>query len=461
MEIRDPIHGFIEYDEIEEKIINTKVFQRLRNIKQLALANYVYPGALHTRFDHSIGVMHLAGKIAKIFYPDKKDESKVKTIRLAGLLHDIGHGPFSHVSEQLLDDITKNLDKLKEEYKAENAHELMSILIIKNNNEINDILDDETIYNIIKLIQKSQEGFLDKDIVSGPLDADKLDYLLRDSYFCGVTYGVFDKDKLIESMVKIPLSTKENSIGINEEGIYSLEQFLLAYYHMKMQVYYHRVRRIADAMLIRGINYAIKENVNGIKKLFTIEDNPEFLDKYVKYNDFLIVNELKQRGNITKYYFERLNNRNLFKEIHALELTKEELGVDGVGFVNIFLKIKNINEIGLLKISESISSLLQKKYGLNIKAELIIIDIQTFTNPTFKSPGIKIDTKTISVLTKDGNREEFNELSVVFKNPSIEPERNWLYVYAPIDELNRDVKENLKKELTSHIKSILLNILRG
>ena len=99
-EIRDPVYGFIQRFELEEKIIDSSVFQRLRGIKQLALANLVYPGALHTRFEHSLGVMHVAGKLSERLIDD--DETK-RLIRLAALLHDIGHGPFSHVSENILD----------------------------------------------------------------------------------------------------------------------------------------------------------------------------------------------------------------------------------------------------------------------------------------------------------------------------------------------------------------------
>jgi hypothetical protein len=279
--IRDPIHGFIEYNELEEKIINTRVFQRLRNIKQLAFAHYVYPGALHTRFDHSLGVIHLANKMAKRLFTGEGYRERIETIRLAGLLHDIGHGPFSHVSEQLLEENTSNLDDLKKEYKAANAHELMSILIIQYHDEIDDILNDKSIKEgVIQLIKESEnsEGFLEKDIVSGPLDADKLDYILRDSYFAGVKYGVFDIEKLIESMVPIPISSTEKRVGIREEGVFALEQFLLANYHMKMQVYYHSIRRIADAMLIRGINLAIEDGAEEIRELFSTRLCPFLLN---------------------------------------------------------------------------------------------------------------------------------------------------------------------------------------
>jgi len=105
MEVRDPIHGLIDYSDTEEKIINSQMFQRLRGIKQLALASFVYPGAHHTRFEHSLGAMHLAGKVGESL---NLSNEQTKILRLAGLLHDIGHGPFSHVSEQIIE---KYVDK--------------------------------------------------------------------------------------------------------------------------------------------------------------------------------------------------------------------------------------------------------------------------------------------------------------------------------------------------------------
>ncbi|MFZ3058403.1 MAG: HD domain-containing protein [Candidatus Methanoperedens sp.] len=126
MEVRDPIHGLIDYSDIEEKIINIEMFQRLRGIKQLAFASLVYPGAHHTRFEHSLGAMHLAGKVGENL---NLSDEQTKILRLAGLLHDIGHGPFSHVSEQIIE---KYVDKsILNKYKAKNVQEMLSIIFIE------------------------------------------------------------------------------------------------------------------------------------------------------------------------------------------------------------------------------------------------------------------------------------------------------------------------------------------
>jgi len=450
MEIRDPIHGFIQYDEKEERIINTKVFQRLRNIKQLALANYVYPGALHTRFDHSLGVMHLAKKIAEKL--DLK-KNKIKIVSLAGLLHDIGHGPFSHVSEQILETYTENLQNLLSKWKADNAHELMSILIIEFNEELKKAInDDKKRKEVIKILQKHKKRFLEKDIISGPLDADKLDYLLRDSYFTGVKYGVFDIDKIIESMDKIPIAEGIFQIGIKQEGIYALEQLLLAKYHMNTQVYHHRIRRIADAMVVRGVELAIKGGLEKLKEIFSIKDNEEFINKYVEFDDYALIDLVLKKGDaISKEYFNRIKQRRLFKEICSLELSKEELNTDVV----VYNRIMGMRREDFENFAKSISEFLKNKFKINVKPEFIIVDRQTILNPTFKSPGIKIDNKTILVLRNKKKREPFSEVSEVFKNPTVAPEKNYLYVYAAIDSADRKKRTSLKNSVTKFVKEYL------
>lgn len=448
MEVRDPIHGFIQYEDKEERIINTRVFQRLRNIKQLALASYVYPGALHTRFDHSLGVMHLARKIAERLELSKK----IKIVTLAGLLHDIGHGPFSHISEQILERFTLNLKDLLNKWRADNAHELMSILIIKFNKELRKFMSNSEREEIIKILQKHEKRFLEKDIVSGPLDADKLDYLLRDTYFTGVKYGVFDIDKIIESMVKIPIGREIFQIGIKEEGVYALEQFLLASYHMKMQVYYHRIRRIIDAMLIRGVEFAIKSGLEELREVFSIKDNEEFVKKYIEFDDYKLIDLILNKGDkISKEYFIRIKNRRLFKEICKIELSKEELKVDAV----IYDRIMEMGEKEFKNMAKSISEFLKNKHKVEVKPEFIIVDRQTVTNPTFKSPGIKIDSETILVVRNKEKRESFKEVSEVFKNPTVEPEKNFLYIYAAIDNINRRKRAKIKNDVTKFVKKYL------
>ncbi len=184
-EIRDPIYGFIELSEGELKIINTSLFQRLRKIKQLAMAYLVYPCANHTRFDHSLGVYHIASLMAERVLQGKENEERRRIVRLSALLHDVGHGPFSHVSEELLEKYASIPTNEREK-----IHEKITAKLIENNTELKNLLSVDDRKSIVGLLSGTKvDVSLMRGIVSGPLDADKMDYLLRDSYFCGVNMG--------------------------------------------------------------------------------------------------------------------------------------------------------------------------------------------------------------------------------------------------------------------------------
>lgn len=322
-EVRDPIHGLIELSQREVDLINTRTFQRLRRIRQLALAFLVYPGALHTRFDHSIGVMHIAGRICDQL---KLNGEERQRIRLAALLHDIGHGPFSHVSEYLLDQYGRPGTRDGKSAR-EKIHEKVTVDIIKNDPEIEKILSDEEQTFVVRMIQRKETRDFRRDIVSSDLDADKMDYLLRDSYFAGVQYGKYDLEKIIESF-KVWKSKNESYLTMSDEGIYALEQLLLANRHMTQQVYRHRIRSISDAMIVRGIKLAIRDGNEELKRLYQYEERPTFIKNYVQYHDELLINILKdcnqeKAGEI----FGRLYERRLFKMIGELPLKSESAAI--------------------------------------------------------------------------------------------------------------------------------------
>src|SRR6266478_7404347 len=216
--IRDPIHNFIELTEEEVKLLATPLLQRLRGIRQLAMASLVYPGAVHTRFDHTLGVMHVAGLMARSLGLDP-DETEL--VELAALLHDVGHGPFSHVSEQALERYA-NRASLSDEQKSEKIHEFITAELSCTDPEILDLLGKEACNNICRLLGTGYGQPALRSIVSGPLDADKQDYLLRDSYFCGVPYGVFDIHQFHRSLV-LGGNQHERQLMINERGIHVVE----------------------------------------------------------------------------------------------------------------------------------------------------------------------------------------------------------------------------------------------
>ncbi len=245
MEINDPIHGFIGLTDIEAKIINSLPYQRLRRIKQLSGGHFVYPTAEHTRFGHCIGVMYLAGLSGKrLLNRMGLGDKKLQEIRIAGLLHDIGHGPFSHVFEEVL------IEK-----RGMNHEDVTEWIILKS--ELGDMLESEGISkkrigDLVRGRQKTKKDSIIAGIVAGQIDSDKMDYLIRDSFYCGVNYGLVDIHRLIDS---IEIS-KDYQMQFDIAARGALESFLVARYEMFLNVYYHKTVRSVEVMLIKLINAA-------------------------------------------------------------------------------------------------------------------------------------------------------------------------------------------------------------
>lgn len=262
-EVRDPVHGFILFDDLERDIINSAPFQRLRRIKQLAMTHYVYPGATHTRFEHSLGVMELAGRVFELLQlragnrlqlllgvrsPSEWERLR-RILRLAALLHDVGHTPFSHGPEDLI----------------EGDHETMTARIIAET-EIKQIIDEEhydkgvRVRDVIPVAvgPKYQDPsnkppsaatqFL-TSILTGPFGVDRMDYLLRDSLHTGARYGQFDVSRLIHTLTVVSDDTGSPRLAIESGGLHAAEGMLLARYFMFQQVYFHSIRRIYDLHL--------------------------------------------------------------------------------------------------------------------------------------------------------------------------------------------------------------------
>lgn len=222
MVIRDVLYGDINIDdEIIESLLRTKEMQRLRGIKQLGLTYLIFPGAEHSRYTHSIGVYYLATQIVEVLEQKsgmRFDEYEKKGLYVACLLHDLGHGPYSHASE----------------YFFAYDHEQMTVEIIESEHtQIHNLLKDHVFYDdVIKFIQKKHENQLLNGILSSSIDADRMDYLVRDSYYCGVSYGKFDLQRLLKI-----IDVEDEKIVFLEKGIHTIEDFLLSRYHMFNQVY--------------------------------------------------------------------------------------------------------------------------------------------------------------------------------------------------------------------------------
>lgn len=245
-EITDPIHRHIQFTEIEREIIDTPAFQRLRRIRQLAGAHLVYPSAQHSRFEHSIGVMHIAGIVGQTLIAKGyiEDEQAIQELRLAALLHDIGHGPFSHLFEEVL------------RVNSKITHEEMGRRIILGT-EISDVLSKHGVapaYLCRLSFGQSEVRFMN-EIIAGGLASDLMDYLPRDGYFTGTEYGKIDQFRLIGSFEVV----SKNRLAINRSSLNSLESMLISRYQMFKAVYFHKTVRSGEVMLLHSMMLADKE----------------------------------------------------------------------------------------------------------------------------------------------------------------------------------------------------------
>jgi uncharacterized protein len=241
-EITDPVHRSIRFSQVEKEVIDSPAFQRLRRIRQLAGAHLVYPSAQHSRFEHSLGAMHIAGLAGETLlgkgYIDHAEA--LQDLRLAALLHDIGHGPFSHLFEEVL------------EYRCKTTHEEMGRNVIMQT-EISDILDKHgfSADQICRLsFGQSKVNFMN-EIISGGLSADIMDYLPRDGLFTGAEYAKVDYHRLTSS-----LEVSKNRLALNRSALNSLESMLISRYEMFKAVYFHKTVRSAEVMLLYSMTEA-------------------------------------------------------------------------------------------------------------------------------------------------------------------------------------------------------------
>ncbi len=264
--INDPVHGFLSFPEPElMRVIDHPWFQRLRNISQMGVAHTVYPGAVHSRFLHSLGACHLMGQALDELHFKGFDisPSERTAARLAILLHDVGHGPFSHALENsLLGDI---------------HHEHVSRLIItKINQQFEGILD-----TALQIFDYAYPKKFLHQLVSSQLDVDRLDYLSRDSFYSGVSEGIIGSDRILKM-----LTVRNNELAVEEKGIYSIEKFIIARHIMYWQVYLHKTVLGAEMLLVNILKRAKELSLAGMK-LEATEALSFFLNKPISKKDLL------------------------------------------------------------------------------------------------------------------------------------------------------------------------------
>jgi len=287
--IKDPIHGYIRLTEVEKTIIDTLSVQRLRRIRQLAGAEYVYPAANHTRFEHVLGAMYLAGAVVDNL-PIKLPEFEKQKVRLAALLHDVGHAPFSHLFEPLL---LKYLNR---------NHEEMSTWIIAESKLADAIRKqgfDST--EISKLAvgesSDSEKRFLGQ-VISSSFDVDKMDFVVRDSYHTGAGYGSIDVFRLIYTM-----DVLDGNLAADITALPTLESLMLARLESFRAIYFHRACRAVQIMLLKALDYA-KDDLS-ILKISTP-------DEYLEWDDYILWSKL----------FENQKSREIIKALSARRLLK-------------------------------------------------------------------------------------------------------------------------------------------
>lgn len=349
MEIRDPVHGSIAIVDSEIEILEHPFFQRLRNIKQLGFSEYVFPGATHTRYLHSIGVMHVSTMVFNNLFKDQgsKEVARLKeTLRLGCLLHDIGHAPLSHSTESVMPKVSalKLPKQFQDNLDRQASHEDYTIKSITDSSFTQSFKGVRGVFGVepkavaeLVIGETSDPAYftvkgvnyfpLLHQLVSSEMDCDRMDYLLRDSYFCGVSYGKFDLDWIIDNL-KICNEGGSAYLGISERAISTFDDFLLSRFHMFMMVYFHYRAVCLEQMLLRYFKSATNE--------YAI---PADIEAYLEHDDAYLYKVLKNSKDV---WAKRIVMNSIPKKI--LE-TFGTVRLDQMTELENFLKSSNIDYI--------------------------------------------------------------------------------------------------------------------
>ena len=366
--LKDPVHSYIHiHYEVIWNCLDSKEFQRLRRIRQLGGDFQVYPTAEHSRFSHSLGVYEIVRRMVtevKSLCVELTEYDKV-CVMLAGLLHDVGHGPFSHAFEHI----------------TNHSHEEYTAKIILGNTELNAILrnvSEKLPQDIVSIIQHTHENDILNQIVSGQLDADRMDYLLRDSYFTATSYGQFDLERILRTIRVRKTAEGRKVIVVKYTGIHSVEDYIMARYQMYWQVYYHPVARSYEAVFIQLFNRlkdifkVDKDYFEDMKVLIPFLEKSEVsVEEYFKLdeNSLLYCCSLIQdkEDNIAADLAKRLQNRNLFEYVDYNE--------ENLAQIKNMLKENNFDERYYLKIENIEASVYSPYKGRKILIEKLNGDI--------------------------------------------------------------------------------------
>jgi len=406
LDIIDPIHDFIRVYNHELKIIDNPIFQRLRRIRQLSGAHLTYPAAQHTRFEHSLGVMHIASQAGQALNEKgllAKDD--IEILRLAGLLHDIGHGPFSHLFEEII------------QQKKISHEDFGKELILKS--EIGDSLSKNGFDKlaIAKIAFGDSKLQYLNEIVSGALSADMMDYLLRDGYFTGAEHAKIDHKRITQS-----LDIHKKKLALEKSALYSFESMMHSRYQMFKAVYFHKTVRAAEVMLLEALRLSNDEF--GFTKFK--------IDEYVKLTDenvlSMLLSSTSSKLKKAKQFAEDYQNRKLLKCV----------------FERIFTSKKLLEEI---KTNEIRSSLSKKS---KVSEEEIFVD--SSVTPSIPLAPSKKESKKIILITNENGKSQAQELPIseIPVVSAISGFMNILRVYTP--QKNRKKVEIAAKSILGDLK---------
>lgn len=412
---KDPVHRYVHVrDQVIWDLIGTKEFQRLRRIKQLGTTFLTFHGAEHSRFNHSLGVYEIIRRIVDdVFHDRPKWNKEDRLLSLcAGLLHDLGHGPFSHSFEKVFD-----LD-----------HEHFTQEIILGNTEVNAVLTKvhpDFPKRVAEVIGKTSANKIVISLISSQIDADRMDYLQRDAYFTGVSYGQFDMERILRVM-----RPHEDQVMIKQTGMHAVEDYIMSRYQMYWQVYFHPVTRSAEVILTK-ILHRVKELY---QKSYRFKQEPAHFTAFFE-NTLTLEDYLKLDESILFYYFQvwqdeadeilsdlclRFVNRNLFKYVE-FDPAKE---------------YKKLAEL----------SALFEKAGINPDYYLVV-DSSSDLPYDFYRPGEEEERLPIHLLMKSGEIRELSRESEIVD--AISGKRRTDHkLYFPEDILKDDkTKKNIKKQI--------------
>ncbi|MCB0377083.1 MAG: HD domain-containing protein [Bdellovibrionales bacterium] len=375
MEIRDPIHGTLEISKEETRVLDTPAFQRLRMIKQLGFSEFSFPGATHSRYIHSLGVAYLAGVAFDFIFKEYTFSSEEKrrnyrqVLRLGALLHDIGHGPLSHTSEEVMPKLKElqvdaykfrvaaNQESLIRDEDTKANHEDYTIKFVTDSHltkELKEAFADFDPYHIALLIDKSlaeqDDFFIDQglnfrnifsQLVSSEVDVDRMDYLVRDAYFCGTSYGKVELNWLLGNF-RYHVVDNNVHLALDHRAIYTFDDFLLSRHHMYLNIYFHHKSIIYEEMLYR---YLTSEDCE--YKL------PANIEQYVRFTDFSLYENMADSSNP---WAQRISQRRSFKVLFENHISSDSPRTEKLNQV--------LNEAGIETITASSKSRLSKYHGL-------------------------------------------------------------------------------------------------